>query len=96
MYMLLCTKRAVDGSLFQVKCLTTEQALDEDLSLGHISKDDEVSNKQLKEIKELIAEMERETDPLVIKELEEEYKQKNHIKVMILKGKIPSMLLERP
>jgi hypothetical protein len=68
--------RAVDVSANQSEYMSNDQALDEDLSIGNIYKDKEVSTKQLKDIEVLQSEMERETDPLVKKELKDEFDQK--------------------
>lgn len=68
--------RAVDGSPSQAECLTKEQALDEDLSLDRISKHEEISTKKVREFEKLLADIEKETDPIVKREMEEEYERK--------------------
>jgi hypothetical protein len=76
--------RAVDD--YTSEKISVEQALDEGLSVGKNYRDDEISDKKVGEFEKLLSDIDQETDPLVKRELEEEYKKKkaNLLKMNLL------------
>lgn len=64
---------AADNSTKDIDYISKKQAFEDGLSVDRTYKDAEISNKKLREFEERLAELNRETDPLVKAELQKQF-----------------------